>query len=163
MIMRRRARHRQRWPALAAAAALLALPPAAVADQLRISVDGIRSTRGSVVIGLYDSAETFARALLPSDGFLNDPARFGAVVLRANAALESSVVFDNLEPGRYAVIAFHDENGNGKLDKSFLGLPREPYGFSKGPHSACRPPTFGEAALRLDGGDSAVRIALTIP
>jgi hypothetical protein len=27
-------------------------------------------------------------------------------------------------------MAFHDENGNGRLDKNFLGVPTEPYGFS---------------------------------
>jgi hypothetical protein len=40
------------------------------------------------------------------------------------------VVFSNVQPGRYAAIAFHDENGNGKPDKNFLGVPTEPYGFS---------------------------------
>ena len=142
---------------------LAALPLAAVADELRISVDGIRSTRGSVVIGLYDSPATFARALVPADSFLNDPARFGAVVLRANAALKSTVVFGNLEPGRYAAIAFHDENGNGKLDRNFLGMPLEPYGFSSGRHSYFRPPTFDEAAIVLEGSEGAIRIVLIIP
>lgn len=142
---------------------LVVAPLAAAAGELRISVDGIRSTRGSVVIGLYDNPETFVRAMEPSAGFLNDPARFGAVALRANGALKSTVVFGNLEPGRYAVIAFHDENGNGILDRNFLGVPLEPYGFSNGRHGYFRPPTFDEAAVVVDGGDGAIRIVLIMP
>jgi len=163
VVVRRRGRHQRRRLAVAAATVLLALPIAALAAELRLSLDGIRSTRGSVVIGLYDSPETFARAMRPSAGFLNDPARFGAVVLRANTALQSTVVFGNLAPGRYAVIAFHDENGNGELDKSFLGLPLEPYGFSNGPHGSFRPPTFDEAAMHVDRDNSAIRIVLNMP
>lgn len=104
----------------AAAAVLIAFPLAAAAGELRVTVEGIRSARGTVLIGLYDSPQTFERAFKASDreNFLNDPDRFGAVAIRANAALRSAVVFSNLEPGRYAVIAFHDENGNGKLDKN---------------------------------------------
>src|SRR5690242_8487945 len=98
--------------------ALTALPVSAA--ELRISIDGIRSVKGTVLIGLYDSPETYRYAIKAAgeEGFLNDPQRFAAVALRANAALKSSVVFSNLQPGRYAVIAFHDENSNGKLDKN---------------------------------------------
>src|SRR3954465_4244362 len=102
------------------------------ATELRITVEGIRSPHGTILIGLYDSLETFARAieLSDKDGFLNDPNRFAAVALRANTALKSAVVLTNLDPGKYAIILFHDENGNGKLDKNALGVPTEPYGFS---------------------------------
>jgi uncharacterized protein (DUF2141 family) len=41
-----------------------------------------------------------------------------------------SVVFTNLEPGTYAIIAFHDENDNGKLDENGWGVPTEGYAFS---------------------------------
>ncbi|MBI2231453.1 MAG: DUF2141 domain-containing protein [Deltaproteobacteria bacterium] len=32
--------------------------------------------------------------------------------------------------GDYGVAAFHDEKSNGKMDKNFVGMPLEPYGFS---------------------------------
>ena len=97
--------------------------PAVTASELRITVEGIRSPQGTILIGLYDSLETFTRAieLSDKDGFLNDPNRFAAVALRANAARKSAVVLTNLDPGQYAIILFHDENGNGKLDKNAAG------------------------------------------
>ena len=32
--------------------------------------------------------------------------------------------------GRYAIAVYHDVNGNGRLDRSAIGFPSEPYGFS---------------------------------
>jgi uncharacterized protein (DUF2141 family) len=150
---------------LAAAGALVALPFAAAAGELRITIDGIRSPQGMVLIGLYDSATTFVRAVEAADepGFLVDPGRFGAVALRANRARKSGVVFTNLQPGRYAVVVLHDENGNGHLDKNFLGFPTEPYGFSNGAEGFLGPPSFSDAAMPLGIGDSAVRIELILP
>jgi uncharacterized protein (DUF2141 family) len=31
-----------------------------------------------------------------------------------------------VKPGAYSIAVFHDRNGNGKLDRSFIGLPGEP-------------------------------------
>ena len=148
---------------LATAAALVALPLPAGAGELRVTVEGIRSARGTVLIGLYDSPESFEKAVEAAAGergFLVDPERFGAVALRANAAMKSAVVFSNLGPGRYAAVAFHDENGNGRLDKNFLGVPAEPYGFSNNVQGFLGPPAFDDAAMALGDGDGAIRIAL---
>ena len=148
---------------LATAAALAALPLPAAAGELRVTVEGIRSARGTVLIGLYDSPESFEKAVdaaAGEQGFLVDPERFGAVALRANAAMKSAVVFSNLGPGRYAAVAFHDENGNGRLDKNFLGVPAEPYGFSNNVQGFLGPPAFDDAAMALGDGDGAIRIAL---
>lgn len=149
-------------PTIAAAAVMIVLPLSVEAGELRITVDGIRSPHGTVLIGLYDSPASFGKAVEASakEGFLIDPDRFAAVALRANAALKSAVVFSNLGPGRYAAVAFHDENGNGKLDKNFLGVPTEPYGFSKNAQGFLGPPTFDAAAMALGDGNQAVRIAL---
>jgi len=39
-------------------------------------------------------------------------------------------VIESLPYGEYAVMLYHDENGNDKLDKNIVGVPKEPYGFS---------------------------------
>ena len=139
---------------------LFALP--VNASELRITVEGIRSPHGTILIGLYDSLESFTRAieLSDKDGFLNDPNRFAAVALKANAAMKSAVVLTNLDPGQYAIILFHDENGNGKLDKNALGVPTEPYGFSNNVQGFLGPPAFEKTAMRLDAGNKAVRLGL---
>jgi uncharacterized protein (DUF2141 family) len=35
-----------------------------------------------------------------------------------------------LPPGDYAFFIYDDVNGNGKLDKTWVGFPDEPYAFS---------------------------------
>ena len=109
---------------------LILFAPAVTASELKITVEGIRSTQGTILIGLYDSLETFTRAieLSDKDGFLNDPNRFAAVALRANAARKSAVVLTNLDPGQYAIILFHDENGNASLIRTCWASPLNPMG-----------------------------------
>jgi uncharacterized protein (DUF2141 family) len=151
-----------RWALLATTVWLLLVALPAGAGELRITVKGIRSTNGVILIGLYDSAESFDRAIGLSDkeGFLNDPLRVVGAALRANLALKGGVVFSNLEPDRYAIIVFHDENSNGRLDKNVWGVPTEPYGFSNGARGKLGPPKFDDAAITLDGSDTAVVITL---
>jgi uncharacterized protein (DUF2141 family) len=150
---------------LAIVVGLLLFASPAVAGELRITVQGIDSQAGAILIGLYDSAESFKRAieLSDKDGFLNDPARVVGAALRANVAMKGGVVFTNIEPGRYAIICFHDVNGNGRLDKSFWGVPSEPYGFSNDAEGFLGPPEFDDAALTLDGSDKSVVVTLVLP
>jgi uncharacterized protein (DUF2141 family) len=61
----------------------------------------------------------------------------------------------DLAPGSYAVSVFHDANGNGKLD-TFVGIPKEGYGFSRNPPFRPRAPRFDEAQVDLTGNSSTV-------
>jgi uncharacterized protein (DUF2141 family) len=151
-----------RFRPLALAIGLLWLARPAAATELRVTIDGLRSSDGTILIGLYNSADSFNRAIALADkeGFLNDPNRVAGVALKANEAMKGGVVLSNLQPGRYALILFHDENGNGRLDKNFWGVPTEPYGFSNNAQGFLGPPSFDDAAMTLDGSDQAVVVAL---
>jgi uncharacterized protein (DUF2141 family) len=116
---------------LAAVLALLFLGLPAWAGDLKVTVAGVRSDSGSIMIGLYDSAEGFGVAIKHATeaGLLTDKGRLAGAALRSVAGRQS-IVFMGLPPGRYAIIAFHDENDNGRLDESPWGVPTEAYGFS---------------------------------
>lgn len=67
---------------------------------------------------------------------------------------EAIISFEDLQPGKYAVAAYHDINNNEKLDRNFVGIPKEPYGFSgkKGfgtPNFSRAQFTFGETDKSL--------------
>ena len=71
---------------------------------------------------------------------------------RANVkirALEGSLefVFENIPNGKYAIMAYHDENNNGKLDTNFLGIPKEGYGFSNNAKGKFSAPSFEKASF----------------
>lgn len=55
----------------------------------------------------------------------------------------------NLPPGRFSLSVFLDENGNQKLDKNFLGIPKEKFGFSQNPPIRRGPPDFEECSFNV--------------
>jgi uncharacterized protein (DUF2141 family) len=71
------------------------------------------------------------------------------------------VVWSDVEPGHYAVAALHDENGNGVLDKNWLGMPNEGSGFSRDATGSWGPPDFDDAMLVLPA-DRVVRARIAI-
>ena len=66
--------------------------------------------------------------------------------------------FGDLGPGTYAISAMHDENGNGRLD-TFLGIPREGFGFSRNPRIGFGPPRFDQVRFQVgaQGGSQMIR------
>lgn len=73
-------------------------------------------------------------------------------------------LFPDVEPGTYAALAYQDTNGNGRLDRTALGLPLEPYGFSGAAPRAARP-DFVQArfSVREPGVSVRVRLARALP
>jgi uncharacterized protein (DUF2141 family) len=58
-----------------------------------------------------------------------------------------------LPAGKYASAVFHDENGNGELDKKrIVGIkvPKEPFGFSNNPKIRTKAPSFEDCSFDLD-------------
>ncbi|MDB5411327.1 MAG: uncharacterized protein JWL84_6239 [Rhodospirillales bacterium] len=139
--------------------ALISAPASAL--DLKVVITGVRSSEGSVLIGLYDSEEHFRTAIENSAkvGLLNDRARLVGVSMRAIVGMQSAV-FTNLQPGTYVVIVFHDEDDNGKLDTNFFGVPTEGYGFSNNAEGFLAPPSFKDAAVTLDQADRTIEINL---
>ena len=63
-------------------------------------------------------------------------------------------------PGRYAVIAVADVNGNNKLDTNLIGIPKEPVGVSRNPALRFGPPKFDETAVELNDSPQQLTIDL---
>ena len=82
-------------------------------------------------------------------------------VLRSVTADGRSVrcTFSGVEPGTYAVKVFHDINADEELNTSWIGWPKEPYGFSNDAPVNMGPPPFKLAAVVIDK-DKTIRIAL---
>jgi len=56
--------------------------------------------------------------------------------------------------------SFTTRTANGRLDKTFWGVPTEPYGFSNGARGVLGSPKFDDATITLDGSDKTVVITL---
>jgi uncharacterized protein (DUF2141 family) len=60
------------------------------------------------------------------------------------------IVIENIKPGKYAFKFIHDENMNDKLDTSWLGIPKEGFGFSNNPSMTFGPPSFDKTVFELN-------------
>lgn len=83
-----------------------------------------------VVLGngfAHDGGQAVANLFRPGDDIFRPPYRQMNAAIRDGRA---SLVFRGLPYGAYAVVLFHDVNGNGDLDHNFFRLPAEPLGFS---------------------------------
>ena len=69
-------------------------------------------------------------------------------------------VFENMPYGTYSIKAFHDENGNSRLDKDVLGIPTEQYGFSNNARGRFGPPPFVKTAFTLNAPQMTIAIEL---
>jgi uncharacterized protein (DUF2141 family) len=65
--------------------------------------------------------------------------------------------FENVQAGRYAILAFLDENGNGKHDMGKFG-PKEPWGNYKQVRPHFRGPQFKEMAFEVTSNMSSIEI-----
>ncbi len=125
--------------------------PPAVMDGLEVTIviDNLRSARGRVRIALWSGPDGFtdADAAIVETG---QPARSGEV----------RFTIPGLAPGRYAVASYHDENGNGKFDQTWIGLPDEGLGFSNGAWIGFGPPAFDEAAVEISADAHVIVVTL---
>ena len=134
----------------------------AFAGDVKVDVQGIQSESGAIMIGIYDSAAGFRSAIKRSAqaGLLNDPLRVAGLALRAQVG-ERSVILPQLPAGRYAIIAFHDANDDGKLNETPWGVPTEGYGFSNNATVFLAAPTFDAAAFDV-GPDGAIDMPISL-
>jgi uncharacterized protein (DUF2141 family) len=66
--------------------------------------------------------------------------------------------FTDIAAGDYAVSVFHDENSNGKLDRNFIGMPKEGVGASNDAKGHFGPPKFNDAQFTYSGGQKTLTI-----
>lgn len=157
-----------RWRSALAASLLCGLAAVATAGgveaggELCITIAGVRSSNGALLIALYDSASTFENAIARSSHLsqLSDEERFVGMAVRARAGSHDLGCL-RLPPGRYGIIAFHDENGDGRLAKDYFGLPLEGYGFGNNASGFLGPPSYSAAAVEVTSGRRVTMIALS--
>ncbi|HEV8632382.1 MAG TPA: DUF2141 domain-containing protein [Thermoanaerobaculia bacterium] len=119
-------------------------PPAA---DLAVNATGLGSAEGEVRVALYDSKA----------GFEGKQPPFRTATAKG-AEARAQVVFRGLPPGDYAIALYHDRNGNGKLDRSFLGKPLEPYGFSNNARGTRGAPDFEKVRFTLPAAGASLEI-----
>lgn len=115
---------------------------------LILEFSNVEPSKGCVNARLYNSSDKF----LVKDGTCHK------CKTRVGKEKSVKIIVDNLPFGNYAVAAFYDENCNEKLDKNFIGLPKEPYAFSRPYSVKTRKPNFNEVSISFTKNNQVVKM-----
>lgn len=108
-------------------------------ESMTVRLNGVEHDRGTVRVAVFSDPKTFRKA---------DQAYAGKEVPASAGTV--TVEFDEVPAGQYAVMAYHDENGNGELDLRFGMMPIEGYGLSNNP-KVMGPPSFKDSQFEVPG------------
>jgi uncharacterized protein (DUF2141 family) len=117
---------------------------------MQISVLNVHEATGTITVDVHD----------------DDPAKFlksGGKLARIRVpAVQGETQFCITVPkaGVYALAVYHDRNGNTKLDKTWIGLPSEPFGLSNNPPRRLAMPKHKDSAFEVHGPHTPVVIDL---
>lgn len=131
---------------VAVVAGMLGSTPA-MAGTLHIEITNVRNAAGLVHADIC-----------PETRFLKDDCTYSADIVAQPGV--TNVTLHDIPPGRYAVQVFHDENRNHKVDRNFLGVPREGIAFSNDARIVLGPPRFADAAFDLGEGPQTIRMRM---
>jgi uncharacterized protein (DUF2141 family) len=127
-----------------AARAAAADPAGALGEaSLTVTFQGLKTSSGAVMMSLSASPEAYADKA--------PPVATAAIPVTGPSA---TTVFKDLGPGVYAIKAFHDLNGDGKLNTNPFGIPTEPYAFSNNARGAMGPPSWAAASFEIKAGET---------
>lgn len=119
--------------------ALLIAAPAAATD-LTVNFTVTDVPTGQIMMNLFDS-----EAAHDSN---TGPVRQAAVPVKDGKAVAT---FAGLAPGRYAIKAFHDIDGDGQMGMTPFGMPSEPFAFSNNAQPQGGPAPWSASNFTVDG------------
>ena len=117
---------------------------------VKLSITNLKKMKGNLAIEFYRNVENYTKG----------QNAFKKLYVPVNDLDKYETVFKNIEPTYYAVKVYLDTNNNKKLDKSFLGVRKEPYGFSTNANPILREPTFEEAKIEMTEENNVIVIRL---
>lgn len=121
-----------------------------VTFSLTVEVDELRNSDGTVQFALYNRADAF-----PDEHFKKYLKVLTGKIINGS----SSVTFENLPEGKYAINVLHDENTDGRINKGLI-FPKEGIGFSNYEFLGfSNRPSFDKASINLSG-DLKIRVKI---
>lgn len=109
---------------------------------IKVSIYNLRNNKGHVLVSLFKSC----------DGYPDEP---GKAVRKVKLPIINNMAtanFSGLTSGNYSIAILHDENDDLKMNKNFLGLPKEGYGFSNNAMGTFGPPSCSKASFLYNTG-----------
>ena len=111
---------------------------------------------GPVLLAVYDKEEYFGKTKA------NQKTNPKHILLGAKGLISNykgKVTFD-LPYGKYVVAGIHDLDNNGVLTGNFLGMPKEPFGFSNNKRGNLGPPKWKDVLIEFNEDNQKILINL---
>jgi len=105
------------------------------AQTLEITITDINKHEGKVIVSIYDNEKNWFEKPLKEITFQTDEST-------------KKITFE-VPYGTYAISVYQDENGNGELDRNFIGIPKEPIAFGNN-YKPFGDPDFEPASISFD-------------
>lgn len=125
---------------------------AARAADMEVEISGIATT------GADAGAQVLVAAFTGGEGWLRQPVAVGRVAVSSAQGGVVKLRLTGLPDAPIGLSVFQDQNGNGKLDRNAMGMPVEPYAFSRQAQGNFGPPSFEQAALPAGTARHAVQL-----
>ena len=109
----------------------------------------------ATVINATSDAGSIKYALYTKENFRKEPVQAKEAKIKKG---KSTVVFENIPAGEYAIICFHDANNNNRMDFEPSGMSLEDYGASNNSLSRFGPPRYEEAKFLVKDKDVSFEI-----
>jgi uncharacterized protein (DUF2141 family) len=122
--------------------------------KLKIEIENIEQ-KGTIYLAIYDNSTSFDQEIKNKN--VNKNRWVKSIVEKVNKNSFTKNV--ELKKGVYAISLFVDSNCNKIIDKNFLGIPTEQYGFSNNATGFLGSPSFKDASFNLVN-DSNIKISL---
>jgi len=106
-----------------------------------ISIE-VKEVKGKIFVAVYDSEMNYM--------IVNEASYIKSIKVRQS----HESIFIPLDAGIYAIAVFQDLDNNQSLTTNFLGMPKEPYGFSNDSKGFSGPPDYSVTAMRVEQGES---------
>jgi uncharacterized protein (DUF2141 family) len=103
--------------------------------QIRLKVLGIEEAIGDMCFALYQNEEDYKS----ENPFMGDCIPVDDITFE--------YLINDIPAGTYAISLFHDKDENEELNTNWIGMPKEPFGFSNDAKGRMGPPKFEDASF----------------
>jgi uncharacterized protein (DUF2141 family) len=87
--------------------------------KLTLKISNIEKVQGEIRVGVFNTGTNFLKQ--------------GAAIKNYAIKVDNDTAYltiTDLPKGEYAITMYHDENSDNIMNTNFIGIPKEPYGFS---------------------------------
>lgn len=118
------------------------------AQNVQVSIKDLRNAKGQAILNVYKNETNYEKDQ-PFKTFKFDKKS------SVNGVLTVQI---KLEQGEYGITLIDDENGNSELDKNFIKMPKEGFGFSDFYMEKLKKPSFNDFKKQIKHENNNINI-----